>query len=621
MPFGLTNAPATFQSIMNRMLEYYLRKFVLVFMDDILIYSSTLEEHIKHLTLVFQTLADNQFFIKASKCETAKQQLEYLGHLISGSGVATEPSKVAVVSSWPRPQTVKQLRGFLGLTGYYRRFIKQYGVISQPLTQLLKKNVQFLWTSVEQKAFDTLKQALIQAPVLALPDFNKVFTMETDASDLGMGAVLMQGHPISFLSKSFYDKNKGLSTYEKECMAVLLAVEKWRPYLQHKEFILKTDNRSLLFLTEQRATTKLQQKAMLKLMDLNFKIQYKQGHTNKAADALSRLSESDQEISAIYVGQPSWLQVLQEGYLQDVEATEKLTQLSLQSTPLNGYNLVDGIFKYKNRIWVGNNQLAQRHILQALHSSAIGGHSCINATYQRVKALFAWPQLKASVVEYVQACQVCQQAKPEHVKLPGLLQPLPVPTQAWQSVSLDFIEGLPKSNSYDVLLIVIDRFSKYAHFIPLSHPYSALQVAQVYMTNVYKLHGLPQSIISDRDIVFTAKLWQELFKLSDTQLQMSSAYHPQSDGQTKRLNQCVEAFLRCTVHSCPRLWSKWIALAEFWYNTTFQSAIGRTPFEVLYGQKPRHLGIVDPQQATMPDLEKWLTERNMLTSLIQQQLA
>lgn len=223
---------------------------------------------------------------------------------------------------------------------------------------------------------------------------------------------------------------------------------------------------------------------------------------------------------------------------------------------------MDGVIRYKNRIWVSTIALAQRHILQALHSSAIGGHSGVNATYHRVKSLFAWPYMKNSVTDYVQACQICRQAKPKHVKLPGLLQPLPVPSQACQSVSMDFIEGLPKSNSYDVLLEVIDRFSKYAHFIPLPHPYSSLQVAQVYMNNVYKLRGLPQSIITDRDRVFTAKLWQELFRLSDTQLQMSLAYHPQSDGQTERLNQCVEAFLRCTIHSCPRSWSKWISLAE-----------------------------------------------------------
>lgn len=474
---------------------------------------------------------------------------------------------------------------------------------------------------MEQQAFQTLKDALIKAPVLALPDFNKQFTVETDACDEGMGAVLMQeGHPISYLSKAFCDRNKGLSTYEKECMAVLLAVYKWRSYLQHQEFILKTDHKSLVFLTEQRASTKLQQKAMLKLMDLKFKIQYKQGHANTAADALSRRPYSDQEVAAVSVVQPTWLQVLQEGYLEDPEAKSKLTELSIKSPDEKGYSLSEGIIRIKNRIWVGSNLLAQRHILQALHSSALGDHSGVNATYQRVKSLFAWPQLKSSVTGFVQACQVCQQAKAEHSRLPGLLQPLPVPSQSWQSVSMDFIEGLPKSMGYDVILVVIDRFSKYGHFIPLSHPYTALQVAQVYMSNVYKLHGLPTSIISDRDRVFIARVWQEIFRLSDTQLQMSSSYHPQSDGQTERLNQCVEAVLRCTVHSCPKQWSKWISLAEYWYNTCFQSAIGRTPFEVLYGHKPKHFGIVDPKDCQVPKLEQWLTDRNLLTQLIQQQL-
>jgi hypothetical protein len=209
------------------MLEKYLRKFVFVFMDDILIYSKTLEEHIVHLQQVLQTLADNQFYIKASKCEIAKSRLEYLGHIISGDGVATEPTKVSAVSAWPLPKTVKQLKGFLGLTGYYRRFIQNYGVICRPLTQLLKKETKFHWGAQEQQAFEALKAALVQALVLALPDFTKTFIVKTDASDLRMGAVLMQdGHPISYLSKSFCDKNKGLSTYEKECMAILLAVER-----------------------------------------------------------------------------------------------------------------------------------------------------------------------------------------------------------------------------------------------------------------------------------------------------------------------------------------------------------------------------------------------------------
>jgi hypothetical protein len=264
--------------------------------------------------------------------------------------------------------------------------------------------------------------------------------------------------------------------------------------------------------------------------------------------------------------------------------------------------------------------MAQNHILQALHDSGVGGHSRVAATYGRIKSLFAWPQLKQFVHTLVQQCETCQKAKVEHTKLPGLLQPLPVPDQAWDVVSLDFVEGLPNSDRYSAILVGIDKFSKYGHFIPLHHPYTALTIAKSYMDHVYKLHGLPKAIIFDRDLVFTSKLWQELFRLTNTKLLMSSAYHPQTDDQTERLNQCLEGFLRCMVNSCPRQWSKWISAAEYWYNTAFHSALGRTPFEVLYGQSPRHLGIDNLQTCIVLELEQWMKERELLTRLIQQQL-
>jgi transposase InsO family protein len=217
--------------------------------------------------------------------------------------------------------------------------------------------------------------------------------------------------------------------------------------------------------------------------------------------------------------------------------------------------------------------------------------------------------LKDSVQTFVHQCTVCQQAKVEHTKLPGLLQPLPVPSQAWEVVSMDFVEGLPTSDRFNAVLVVIDKFSKYGHFISIHHPYTAIQIAKLFLDHVYKLHGLPKAIISDRDPVFTSNLWQELFRLTDTKLLMSSAYHPQTNGQTERLNQCLEGFLRCTVHSCPRQWSKWLSVAEFWYNTTYHSALGRSPFEVLYGHSPRHLGIEKLQLSSVPDLEEWMKER------------
>lgn len=187
-------------------------------------------------------------------------------------------------------------------------------------------------------------------------------------------------------------------------------------------------------------------------------------------------------------------------------------------------------------------------------------------------------------------------------------------------VSLDFIEGLPKSHNFDTILVVVDKFSKYAHFIPLKHPFNALQVALAYMDNVFKLHGFLEALISDRDRVFTSHVWQQLVKLTKTELRMSTSYHPQSDGQTKRVNQCLEAYLRCFVHACPNRWKQWLSLAKFWYNSSYHTTFNATPFEILYGQHPRHLGIDIVDSYAMLDLEVWLKERGVMVKLLQQQL-
>jgi hypothetical protein len=475
-----------------------------VFVDDIRIYNSSYEDHLHHLKAVFAILHKNNLFLKQSKCSFAQQQLEYLGHIISAQGVATDPVKIKVVQEWPVPRNVKELRGFLGLSGYYRRFIRNYGVISRPLTNLLKKNTPFMWNPSTQHSFEALKLALVSAPVLALPDFNKEFVVETDASGTGIGAVLMQqGHPIAYISKALGPQAQALSTYEKECLAVILAVTKWRPYLQHKMFTIATDHRSLVHLGEQKLHQGMQQKAFVKLLGLHYKVLYKKGLENKAADALSRQQEG--ELHALSACTPKWLETVIKAYQQDSTAQQLLQELSLTGSNDKGYTLVNGVIRHKGRIWLGHHADAHEAVMLALHASGLGGHTGVTATYNKIRALFSWPNMKQDITQFISRCEVCAKAKSEHNRLPGLLQPLPIPEQSWHTVSLDFIEGLPKSKTFDTILVVIDKFSKYAHFIPLSHPYTALTVAQAYLNNIYKLHGLPQIIVSDRDRVFTSR--------------------------------------------------------------------------------------------------------------------
>jgi hypothetical protein len=430
---------------------------------------------------------------------------------------------------------------------------------------------------------------------------------------------MQKGHLVAYISKALGPKAQALSTYEKECLALILAVTKWKPYLQHREFTILTDHRSLVHLGEQKLQEGMQQKAFLKLLGLQYKIQYKKGLENKAADALSR-QETHEEVQAISVSTPRWLEIVIEGYANDDQAQSLLKELALTGTNDKGYSMVDGVIRYKGRVWLGHHTEAHRAVMLALHASGLGGHSGIKATYNKIKALFAWPGMKEDISKYISTCEVCAKAKSEHCRLPGLLEPLPIPDQAWHTISLEFIEGLPKSKSFTTILVVIDKLTKYAHFIPISHPYTAMSVAQQFLNNIYKLHGLPRTIISDRDKIFTSTLWKELYRLAVVTLNMSSAYHPQTDGQTERLNQCLETYLRCMVSACPSKWVDWLPLAEYWYNTTYHSAHGKTPFEVLYGYAPRHFGISSIDTCASPDLDTWLRERTHMLQVIKHNL-
>lgn len=401
MPYRVTGGPATFQQTMNHILTPLLRKGVVVFIDDILIYSSNWDQHLTLLNSVFQLLAKHQIKIKLSKCSFAQSHLKYLGHIISAAGVATDPNTMANVQKCPTPSNVKEVRGFLGLAGYYRKFVQYFGTIARPLTDLLKKGAIFQWTSVHDTAFSELRKALVTAPVLHLPDFSKQFIIETDASAKGIGAVLQQEvHPIAYISKALGLKNQGLSTYEKECLAILMAIDHWRSYLHHAEFFIRIDQRSLESLTDQRLTTPWQLKAYTKLLGLQYKITYKKGTENSAVDALSRLPsvqpQPPLEVYALSTTQSVWLQELVDSYVTHPATAQLLASLAINNSQ-GHFSLHNGVISYKSRIWVVSAPQLQSKIISALHSSAIGGHFGFLVTYHKIKKLFAWPSMKKQV--------------------------------------------------------------------------------------------------------------------------------------------------------------------------------------------------------------------------------
>jgi hypothetical protein len=597
MPFGLTNAPATFQNLMNTIFKDHLRKWILVFFDDILVYSKSLSEHLVHLKITLQILQQHSLFVKLPKCSFATAQVEYLGHIISGAGVATKPQNITAIVNWPMPKSVSKLRGFLGLTGYYRRFVKDYGRICRPLHDLLKKN-SFHWAAEHTTAFNNLKNILTTCPVLALPDFSKPFVLETDACGSGIGAVLMQSsRPIAYLSKCLGPKAAAQSVYEKEALAILEALKKWRHYLLGNRLIIKTDQQSLRFMTTQKLTEGIQHKLLLKLLEFDYTIEYKKGKENIAADALSR---RDAKCHAITVCVPEWLEDVKLSYVQDTDSDKLLRKLAKDVSDPPQYTIKDGIIKHGSKIYVGAATNMRLTLLETFHQSALGGHSGAKATYQRIKRVFCWPHLKQVVQKFVSECPVCQLVKVDHTSPAGLLQPLPIPGTPWSCISLDFIEALPKSNGKEVILVVVDRLTKYSHFIALAHPYSVEQIVTIFMDNIVKLHGPPQEIVSDRDRIFTSTLYKQIFKALGVPLKFSTAYHPQTDGQTERVNQCLEAYLRSMVFQEPKQWTKWLATAEWWYNTSYHSSLKMTPFEALYHYPPPMVGEFDHTQAVCP---------------------
>ncbi|KAA3470147.1 reverse transcriptase [Gossypium australe] len=494
IPFGLMNASAMLMDLLNRIFRPYLDRFVVVFIDDILIYSCDETQHAEHLRIMLQTLREKQLYAKFSKCEFWLHEVGFLGHIVSASGIRVDPSKILAILELKPPRNMSKVRSFLGLAGYYRWFVKGFSMIATPLTKLLQKDVKFEWSGKCQQSFEQLKALLTEAPVLVQPESGKEFIVYSDASLNGLGCVLMQeGKVIAYAS-------------------------------------------SLKYLTTQKELNLRQRRWLELLKDHELVIDYHPGKANVVADALSRKS----------------LCALRAMSTQIDLCDDDSVLAELKVRPID-------------RICIQKNSELIQLILNEAHSSHLTVH--LGST---------------------KICLVCQQVKAEHQVPSGLLQSIMIPEWKWERITMDFVTGLPLSpGKKDAIWVVVDRLTKLAHFVPVRIDYSLDKLAELYIAEIVRLHGVPLSIVSDRDPRFTSQFWKKLQEALGTKLHFSTAFHPQTDGQSERIIQILEDMLRCCILEFESMWEKHLPLIELVYNNSFQSSIKMVPYEALYGRKSR----------------------------------
>ena len=579
MPFGLTNAPASFQHFINDIFSDILDNYVVVYLDDILVFSNNKEDHTQHVREVLQRLRNNSLFGKLEKSNFHNSSAVFLGYIVSSNGIKMDPEKVEAVLSWPTPKCVKDIQSFIGFANFYHRFIKDFSKIVTPLTQLTKQNVKWSWNDSTQHAFDTLKTAFTSAPILNYFNPKLPITVETDASDFAIGAIISQKdekgllHPIAFYSRKFTPAELNYEIYDKELLGIVEAFRVWRAYLegaQHQITVI-TDHKNLEYFTTTKVLNRRQARWSEILGNYDFIIKYVSGTLNGKPDALSRRSdyhpkEGDNTIEGQILIKPDQLTI--------AATSTELTNHDLKSEIINSYNddpFTKDLIKYfKNPKLKKSNEIKQSiknydykndfiltnglilipdktsiklKILHDHHDSPTAGHYGQAKTYELISRNYFWPQMRSFINEYISTCDQCKRCKASRHKPFGYLQSLPVAKGPWKSISMDFIVSLPESNKFTAILVIVDRFTKMSHFIPTTNEVNATTTAQLFFDHIYKYHGLPTDIISDCGTVFTSKFWSTLMGLINVKTNLSTSFHPQTDGQTERINQILETYI------------------------------------------------------------------------------
>jgi transposase InsO family protein len=635
MPFGLCNAPGTFQHFMNDTFRDLLDRFLVIYLDDFLIYSDSLETHRQHVRQVMERMGKVELYLKPSKCQFHVQEVEFLGFIVGKEGVKMDPTKVQSITSWPTPKSAHDIRTFLGLANFYRRFIENFSKTVTPLTNLLKKEQRFNWTRDADQAFELLKKRFTTAPILQHFNVEIPAILETDASDFALGAVVSQKapdgklHPVGFHSRKFNPAELNYEIYDKEMLAIVEALEHYRHYFEglgHQTTIY-SDHLNLLWFTETKVYNRCQARWAEKLSKYDFKIVFRPGKEGGKPDALSRRPDYAEGAKAAE-GKPMTIlkpeqidtsalseQTLREyGLLQKREQATRLVDTEMQEElatalrtdertseyiqhledptlprtqmaqrALARLSLEEGLLIQEGKIYIPNSTPIKLKILQTHHDSQTAGHQGRERTLELIARKYTWPGMRRFVKEYVRTCETCARNKPTNHRRYGQLHPLPIPEAPWNSVSMDYIVELPNSQGYNAIYVCVDRLTKMAHFIPTT----AEGTAKLYLREVFKHHGLPKDIVSDRGPQFTAKFTKALLEACAIKGNRSTAYHPQSDGQTERVNQTLEQYLRtyCNYHQDD--WYELLPMAEFAYNNSQNTSTQTSPFFANYGYHPR----------------------------------
>jgi len=508
-----------------------------------------------------------------------------------------EEKKITQVREWKPPCTVRGVREFLGFMNFYRRFIKGFAHIARPLNDLLKKDVNWQWKKREHDAFEYLKQLATSEPVLKHADTRLPYRMETDASKYAYGAILSQKHkssgrhPVAFMSKSMTPVERNYDVGNKEMLGIVKPLEHWRHWLEGTRLPIKiiTDHKNLVNFSNPQILNQRQMRWLRALQKYNFVIGYRPGKQNSAADALSRrqdlmppnenptpttLLPREKFVELDLIAADDEITIYLDAIATDSEILEKIREIEQNKLE----NEKNNIQYREGRVVVPENDNIRKALLALYHDAPMAGHPGITGTYELLGRMYTWPKMKDYVEAYVQGCPICAKAKKKNTREQGKLQPLPNPMTPWHWTESDLIGPLPKSKGKDAIYVVIDRFTKYAYFIPCNTTETAQSLAHLHAKHVWTHEGFPQIHSFDRGPQFQAEYTKELYKKLGIEHRLSTAYHPQSQGQVENLNGWLETYLQMFIGHRQDDWVDHLHTAQFAWNNHYHASIGTTPF-------------------------------------------